>query len=172
MIRCVLLCVMVIGLSASASGQDKPARRGLPPELMIAQARERDGKVVVSLTAYFAATKVVEVVVDGRKEVVTAPTLAWTELELVLDGKVLKAVGQDNQPLNGNAVLKRLEKSTAVAVYRYGDEDLGLAKAFRDGTVVLKGDWQDWIKNNLLQAKPGPGAGAVPKPSPVVPKKP
>jgi hypothetical protein len=160
MIRYALALVLVVGFSALVDAQDKPVRRGLPPELMVAEASERGGKVVISLTAHFpsAVEKTIEVERDGKKEklVVTANSLAWTKMELVLDGKVFQAVDQDNRPLESKEVLKRLKKATPVAVYRYGDEDFSLAKAFQNGTVVLKGDWQELCKHDLLQKESQP----------------
>jgi hypothetical protein len=171
MSRCIPALWVVIGLSAFACAQDEPVREGLPPELMLAQASERDGKVVVALTAHYTTfyQEEVEVEVNGIIEIqtVSGSSLAWTRLELVLDGKVLQAVNQDNEPLGDKQVLNRLKAETPVAVYRYGDEDISLAKAFRNGTVVLKGHWENMLENDLLQQAPARDDGA-----PTVPESP
>jgi hypothetical protein len=114
--------MLVAVLAVRSAAQDKPAPPStLPPQIVVAQATEKDGGVIVKFSTpqFRQIARTITVETNGEKvnHLVTQTEFAqWVNVELPIDGKEVKAFGADGKAIEPKELTKRLEKPTQVAV--------------------------------------------------------
>ncbi len=131
-----LACLLLTSIVASAA--DAPPRPpGQPPNLWLASAAEKDGKVVVQIAQ--ARIRFAPPVEGGGG----GTDIVWDNLKPVTLDKTVQAYNVDGTPAEPGAVLMALAEPTGVAVFvRLFDFDPAEPRAFylsllRKGTIVL-----------------------------------
>jgi hypothetical protein len=133
-----LLCGTLLSIVPAARAEEKDPPPGESPQLWLASAAQRDGKVVIQIAH--------QDYVEPRKPVV-AEAMKWKNFRQVTLGETVQAFGVDGKPLEPKSVLKALAEPKCVAVFvrnyvRDRPKDLADPDPFylamlREGTVVL-----------------------------------
>jgi hypothetical protein len=124
MLRWLFVSMLVAVVAARSGAQDRPpAPSGAPPEIMLAQATVKDGRIVVqfSMPHFIEKHVTVEVERDGKKapETRTVKESIWFDIDVTVDGKEVEVFGVDGKAIDPMDLPKRLAKPTQVAVVRY-----------------------------------------------------
>jgi hypothetical protein len=135
--------MMLIGAVTGAIADDKPAppNRGSPrPVVVLAQATERDGKVVVRFSLPVEVPDGADFVGGPeRKPVIGARTkMGWFDVHLAADGKAVRALTADGKAIDAKALLKRLAKASRVVLFQgQADPDQFYLGLFREDVVLF-----------------------------------
>lgn len=143
-----ILVVAFMGYVLSATAQDKPTPPiGRPPEIMFAQAFEKDQGVVVKFTSPVMRPKseTIESDVGGKKSSITRMVYSfeyWREVDIKIDGKSVKAFDVAGKEIAAKKLPTMLKTNTRVAVMlgTPGTEpklDMYYLQTFKDDMVVF-----------------------------------
>lgn len=125
MIR-LFFVLALFGSVLPATAQDLPNPPiGLKPEIMLARATQVDEEVKVLFTTPVLKprSEMIEAEVDGKKVSMTRMVydfVKWSEVDLKVDGKTIKAYGVDGNEIDVKQLPERLKKNTRVAVVLHG----------------------------------------------------
>jgi hypothetical protein len=151
MVRQSMLLVIVVILTAPLPAQDRlaPPRSNFP-QILVARAVEKNRSVVVTFATPKSTMKTEDVLSDKDGKTVIGKRskrefVEWSDVDVVIDGNVVRAFGVDGKAIDPKDLPKRLGKSTQVAVvlhYRAGDEpelDPYYLRVLREDIVVFTG---------------------------------
>ncbi len=143
MVRSRMCVLALIGTVALATAEEKPAPpKGGPPVMALAQATEKDGKIVVRFWLAHERPAGADYVPgpEGKSiRVIGARTkMGWADVDVVADGRTIRALTADGKAIDPKDLPKRLAKASRVVLF-YGQADpqpyyLGL---FRESVVLF-----------------------------------
>lgn len=149
MLRWLLVPMLASVVTARSGAQDKPpAPSGPPPQIVVARGGEKDRGVLVtfSMPQFRSIQRAVTVEKDGKKVelTVTAYECDFRDVEVMADGKEVKAFGVDGKAIEPKELAKRLGKPTQVAVVFHHPEiepklDPYYLRVLREDVVVFTG---------------------------------
>src|SRR5690348_4609130 len=101
MFRCLLIVAMTVSVVTVAVAQDRPPLpRGPAPQYQLASAAEDGGAVVVRFTRVVHQTKQVQVEEDGKKLLRNVVESGWSDIDVPVDGKEVRALGADGKAIH------------------------------------------------------------------------
>ena len=144
MMRCGICAVALVGAVAWATADDKPApptKASRPPDVsVVAQATEKGGKVVVRFSLPVEVPDGADPVGGpDRAPVIGARSkMGWFDVELVADGKAVRALTADGKAIEPTALPKRLAKASRVVLFKgTADPDPYYLGLFREDVILF-----------------------------------
>ena len=117
--RWLMLVSIVLPMCASiANGEEKDtAPRGDSPQLLMASATQKDGKIIIDIARPVEQGAGPLVVGPGIGSLPATMVMNWVVLKKFTLGKTVQAFRVDGKPVEPEAVLKALAKQKGVAVF-------------------------------------------------------
>jgi hypothetical protein len=141
--RCSICMVILIGTATAAPAEEKPTppMKGSPrPVAVLAQANEKDGKVVVRFSLPVEVPDGADLVGGpDRAPIIGARSkMGWFDVDLVVDDKTVRALTTDGKAIDPKTLPKRLAKASRVVLFQgKANPDPFYLGLFREDAVLF-----------------------------------